>query len=702
MKKSLLLLAFVLAGCFGVLAQMPNGSTAPNFTVVDINGNSHNLYNLLDQGKTVYLDFFATWCGPCWNYHNSHALRDLWEQYGPPGTNEAFVIMIEGDCNTTVQCITNSSGCVGGTQGNWAAGTPYPIVDNCSVRSQYQVAYYPTIYMVCPADKKVYEVGQQGASGLWTARSTYCPPLVVNTTINNVQNTICYGSSTGSIDISVSGGNPPYTYQWSNGANTQDLINVPAGTYECTITSAQGWPGETGPITVEDPPAPLGLEVIETTPAGCNGVFGSIEVASSGGWDNHVYFWSNGLTSTRIEALGPGTYTCTVVDARGCSSTLTTVLPTPTNPVASIDPPGTITCTTPTLTLSGSGSGGYSGSYTYQWSATGGGNIVSGANTPNPVVNAAGTYILQIADEVTNCWGFANTAVTANIDLPSADAGTSMEVSCAIPSVQLLGAGSSGNNITYLWNAINGGNIESGGNTLMPVVNAAGDYILVVTNTTNGCTQSDTTGVAGNNTPPTAEVESGDLTCVVAAVTLSTVTNATDPVFAWVGPNGFESDEQNPEVVETGEYLLVVTDPTTGCTNSTTAVVEENTTPPGATATGGTLTCVVSEIELAAAAEAPEVTYSWSGPEGFESDLPNPSTSEPGEYTLVITDSNNGCTSAAVAEVAENTTPPAASAETPGTLNCAVSQIDLDGSASAQGPDIAYAWTTADGNIVAG
>jgi thiol-disulfide isomerase/thioredoxin len=68
MKKSLLLLSFVLAGCFGVLAQMPNGSTAPNFTVVDINGNSHNLYSLLDQGKTVYLDFFATWCSPCWNY----------------------------------------------------------------------------------------------------------------------------------------------------------------------------------------------------------------------------------------------------------------------------------------------------------------------------------------------------------------------------------------------------------------------------------------------------------------------------------------------------------------------------------------------------------------------------------------------------------------------------------------------------------
>ncbi|MBK9335647.1 MAG: T9SS type A sorting domain-containing protein [Lewinellaceae bacterium] len=703
MKKSLLVLSFLLAGYFGALAQMPNGSVAPNFTVVDINGNSHNLYNLLNQGKTVYLDFFATWCAPCWNYHQTHALRDLWDQYGPPGTGEAFVIGIEGDCNTNTPCISQLPGCNDpNNQGNWADGIPYPLVDNCSIRQQYQVAYYPTIYMICPADKKIYEVGQQGVSGLWAARSSNCPPMIVNTVLNSVQNTVCYGNNTGAIDISVSGGNPPYTYQWSNGATTQDLTNVPAGTYQCTITSAQGWPGETDPITVENPPAPLAAAVVATTPVGCNGVYGSIEVEASGGWDDLYFNWSNGMNGPNAQGLSAGTFTCTVTDSRGCTKTVNTSLAPPTNPAASIAPPGTVTCTTPTIQLSASGMGGYSGDYNFQWTTGNGGNIVSGANTPTPTVNAGGNYTVQVSDVVTTCSGFMVTVVAANLVKPNADAGPGMAVSCAIPSVELEGSGSAGANISYQWSAINGGHIESGGNTLTPVVDAAGNYILVVSNSTNGCTQSDTTGVAGNNVPPTVEVDNDNLTCVVSSVTLEATTNANDPVFAWTGPNGFASNLQNPTTGEAGAYQLAVTDPNTGCTTTTTTTVANDTEPPGATATGGALTCVVLELELLAEAEAPVVTYSWTGPGGFVSNLQEPGVSLPGDYSVVITDSNNGCTSTAVAVVAQNTVPPASAAATPGALNCTVSELELDGSASAQGANINYAWTTADGNIVSG
>lgn len=703
MKQSLLLLFFVFTIHFGANAQMANGSVAPNFTVVSITGQSYNLYNLLDSGYTVYIDFFATWCGPCWNYHSTHSLQDLWEQYGPSGTGEAFVFGIEGDCQTNTQCITASPGCNDpNNQGNWAAGVTYPLVDNCSIRSLYQVAYYPTIYMICPADKKIYEVGQQGPAGLWAAREANCPPLVVNATVNNVNNTICYGSNSGSIDISVSGGTGPYTYNWSNGAHTQDLNNIPAGTYACTITNAQGWTGETGDITVEDPPSPLTLILVETTPVGCNGVFGSIEVEGNGGWGDLNFNWNNGMSGNAIQGLNAGSYTCTVVDNSGCTKTLNTVLAPASYPVASIAPPGVVTCATPNIQLSASASGGYSGSYNYSWTAYNGGNIVSGANTPIPTVNAAGNYTVQVSDAVTTCSGFSTVVVTANTALPSSEAGPAMTVTCAVPTTQLEGSGSAGNNITYQWTASNGGHIVSGANTLTPVVDSAGNYTLVVTNTTNGCTQSDMTSVTGNNIPPTAQTTGGTLTCVANSVPLSATTNANDPEFEWTGPNNYESSEQNPTVVTAGEYLLVVSDPTTGCTNTSVATVASNTTPPGADAEGGTITCTLTTIVLQGSATSSDATYSWTGPNGFESNQQNPSVGATGNYSLITTDTINGCTSTALAVVNENTTQPTAAAATPGNLNCSVNQLVLDGSASSQGPNMAYAWTTANGNIVSG
>lgn len=168
MKKVLSLFAGVALSTT-MFAQLTPGSTAPDWTFTDLNGNSWNLYSLTAQGKTVFIDVSATWCGPCWNYHNTHAMRDIYDEYGPTGTivpGEIMVFFIEGDQTTT---IADLNGTGTNTQGDWVTGTTYPIIDPGTATNQfnndYAIAYFPTIYKVCP-DNKIYEVGQLNAQGL--------------------------------------------------------------------------------------------------------------------------------------------------------------------------------------------------------------------------------------------------------------------------------------------------------------------------------------------------------------------------------------------------------------------------------------------------------------------------------------------------------------------------------------------------------
>ena len=170
MKKLLIiicLLSFTI-----VKAQLPNGSVAPDFTATDINGNTWNLYTLLDQGKTVYIDFSATWCGACWNYHQSGAFENLWENYGPDGSDEVFVFFIESDAGTDLADLLGTGN---STYGNWTSGVDYPIIDNASIANAYQLSYYPTIFMICP-DRILTEMFQSPAANLY-AQSSNCPNI---------------------------------------------------------------------------------------------------------------------------------------------------------------------------------------------------------------------------------------------------------------------------------------------------------------------------------------------------------------------------------------------------------------------------------------------------------------------------------------------------------------------------------------------
>lgn len=165
--------ALLLAAALHAQAQLPSGSVAPNFTATDLNGQTWSLYERLDAGKIVVLEVSATWCPPCWSYHNGHALQNLYNQRGPSGTDQAMVFFVEGDPVTNVNCLYGPTGCNNSTLGNWVAGSPFPIINDHTIANAYQVKYYPTIFVICP-NRKAYEVGQWSAADLWAQAQT-CP-----------------------------------------------------------------------------------------------------------------------------------------------------------------------------------------------------------------------------------------------------------------------------------------------------------------------------------------------------------------------------------------------------------------------------------------------------------------------------------------------------------------------------------------------
>jgi hypothetical protein len=173
MKKLVLSVSVLFAAISGLNAQLADGTPAPNFTATDLNGVSHTLTDYLNAGKTVIIDISATWCPPCWSYHNSHALSDIYNAYGPNGSNEVMVFYVEGDNATN---IADLNGTGTNTQGDWVTGTPYPIINSATIADDYAITYFPTIYRICP-DGLVYEIGSLTASAIKTNINTNCGTL---------------------------------------------------------------------------------------------------------------------------------------------------------------------------------------------------------------------------------------------------------------------------------------------------------------------------------------------------------------------------------------------------------------------------------------------------------------------------------------------------------------------------------------------
>ena len=128
------------------------------------------------------------------------------------------------------------------------------------------------------------------------------------------------GQTNGALDVVVSGGTEPYSYQWSNGAITQDLQNLGPGTYRVTIKDANGCVAESAFAIKENNTLKLTYAVTQTS---ClDDASGAIDLIVTGGTAPYTYVWSNNATTQDISGLTYGFYTATVTDAAGCTSSV--------------------------------------------------------------------------------------------------------------------------------------------------------------------------------------------------------------------------------------------------------------------------------------------------------------------------------------------------------------------------------------------
>ncbi len=194
--------------------------------------------------------------------------------------------------------IINPSGGSGTLTSTWSGGLPPGVNQN----------------NLCEGSYTVTVTDQNGCTLAQTFDLVDPAELNVSVTITP---TTC-GDCNGSIDLSAVGGTPPYIFEWSTGATTEDLSNLCPGNYIITLTDAVGCQ-ITFETTVTETP-PLILNLVVTNESGPMAGDGSICAEVSGGTNNYTFLWSNGGMQECITNLNGGNYSVTVTDQNGCSA----------------------------------------------------------------------------------------------------------------------------------------------------------------------------------------------------------------------------------------------------------------------------------------------------------------------------------------------------------------------------------------------
>jgi hypothetical protein len=382
----------------------------------------------------------------------------------------------------------------------------------------------------------------------------------------------------GSVSVTPS---PPgaYTYQWSNGATTQNISNLPAGNYAVTI-SAGGSCQRTLSAQVGTKPFQPTVS-FTTTPSTCGGSDGSATVSVSPP-DQYSYAWSNGQIGTSLSNVQAGTYSVTVSKPGTSCTHVANVTVTDLPASFSIS----ISSTNADCGLSNGTANAFvdpPGSYEYVWSNGQTGSQVSGL--------AEGSYTVTVSITGTSCSEEASVTIAETpasfvVSVTSTQAGCGLSDGTATATVTPPGA------YTYAW---------SNGQTTSQISGLApGNYTVTVSVQGSDCSKQASTTVGSTSFPNTITFTSTPASCGGADGTATAIVSPPGE-FTFLWSNGQTGNQLSG--VNAGTYTVTVTITGTNCSKDATITVDElpaaftasvSSTPSGCGLNNGTATVTVN------------------------------------------------------------------------------------------------------------
>ena len=524
-----------------------------------------------------------------------------------------------------------------------------------------------------------------------TQNVTISQPLSpISSSLVSQTNVLCYGSNTGSIDISASGGTSPYSYVWTkNGAAfapiTQDLSNLVAATYAVVISDANNC--TTNRSVVISQPSILQNVITSKTEIACYGnTNGAVNITISGGVSPYGYLWTKqgssfNSTNEDLSSLSPGTYYLKVTDNNNCNLFDTVVFIEPATLVHNIDSIKGLACSyLPTGYIEISVNGG-SSPYTYNWTKMG--DISYSQHTQDIYSLGEGTYTGIITDS----HGCKDTVIASlNSGIVNADF-TAVQVDCD-GNYQLTNNSTGADN--YVWdingsvnNGLNRSVYCTASDTVFVYSFKPGSYTITLTARSNeGCVDSMT--VVLNIKPKPIAVFSFTKNACTGKVDFTNLTvHGVSAIWNFGDPSSGinnTSTVYNPQHTYTsnGYYTvtLVATD-SAGCSDTISRVIYVQ--PIGSSPTASfntniqTSLCVTKAYFTNTSTNA--VSYNWSFSDSSFTNNVNTSKSYPlaGFYQVILTAvSASGCvdTISQIVNISSNSSGALAKFAVEDTLQC--------------------------------